>query len=128
MFDLKPKERGVALLVVLATILVVVILANIVLNIMVSQSRFTHHKVNRIQAEYAAWAAINFAQEMLRTGAWTPASCPGPGGCPLFDGTFPTTIVGQTVTIILAPPGGACAAPVGSVCVSAQVDYVRPTP
>jgi len=127
MSDLKPKEKGVALLVVLATILVVVILANIVLNIMVSQSRFTHHKVNRIQAEYAAWAAINFAQEMLRTGAWNSGTCPPPGGCPLNDGTFPNSII-QPVIIILRPAGGVCGAPAGSICVSAEVDYVRPTP
>jgi Tfp pilus assembly protein PilX len=127
MFDFQLKERGVALLVVLATLFVVVILANIALNTMISQSRLTHHKVNRIQAEYVAWAAVNYAQERLRTGAWSSASCPAATPCPIADASFPSSVA--SVDVILRASGiGGCAAPSGSTCVSAEVTYIDPAP
>lgn len=123
MFDFKLKKRGVALFAVLATIFVVVLLANICLNTMVSQSRLTHHKVDRIQAYYAGWAAINYAQEELRRGNWTAPSVrllPS-------DPNFPASVL-QPITIILMQPGLNCNAPVGCTCVIAQIQYVDPTP
>jgi len=135
MSECKLKNRGVALFVVLGTIFVVIILANIALNLMISQSRFTHHKVIRIQAEYAAWAAINYANEMLRLGTanagWDAASCPAAlGGCPLAFGDFPPTIT--SVNIILAQSNTAdCPsppAPLGVTCISAQVQYASINP
>jgi len=70
------KKRGVVLFVVLATILLVVILSGVILRIISSQSRLTHHKVSRIKAYYAGRGMINYAFERLRTGAWT-ANAPG---------------------------------------------------
>ena len=70
MSNLRPGKRGVALFIVLGTILVVVILANIVLNIILSQSRLTHHQISRIRAYYASLAGMNYALEQLRTGTW----------------------------------------------------------
>ena len=68
---LKVKQRkGVVLLIVLATIMVVVILGNIILTIMSSQARLTHHQVSRIRAYYAAQAGVNLALEQLRRGVW----------------------------------------------------------
>ena len=64
------KNKGVALFIVLGTILVVVILANITLNIMLSQSRLTQHEVSRIRAYYAGLAGMNLALTNLRSGAW----------------------------------------------------------
>lgn len=60
-------------MVVLATLLMIVILANVVLNLMSSQARLTHHQVSRIQAYYAAQAGIVLATEKMRIGAagWT---------------------------------------------------------
>ncbi len=123
MFDFKLKERGVALFVVLATIFVVVLLANICLNIMVSQSRLTHHKVNRIQAYYAGWAVINYAQEELRRGKWT---APSVHFLPT-DLSFPASVI-QPIRIVLSTPGVNCAAPIGCSCVSVQIQYTNPTP
>lgn len=60
------NKRGVALYLVLAVLLMVVILANIILGLVSSQSRLTQHKVKRIQAYYAAQAGVNYALEMLR--------------------------------------------------------------
>lgn len=131
--NFKLHNKGVALLIVLVTIFVVVLLANIALNTMVSQGRFTQHKVGRIQAEYVAWAATNYAHEMIRSNAWNSGSCPGPNGC-LFpvDGNLPTSIIQNTassVRIFITPSGiGVCLAPAGCVCVSVQVQYVNPTP
>jgi Tfp pilus assembly protein PilX len=69
--SLRRGEKAAAFFLVLGVILVVVILAEVVLNIMQRQSRLTHHEVSRIQAYYAAEAGMNYALEMLRTGIWT---------------------------------------------------------
>ena len=134
MSDFKLKNKGVALFVVLATVFVVVVLANIALNVMVSQSRFTHHKVGRIQAYYAAWAAINYANEMLRTNTWDASAgdCAAPVGCDLPpDLNFPGPIQ-QPIKIFLAPSGTpncpAATNPPDVTCISVQVQYVDPTP
>jgi|GEM_PF-859879 len=60
------NRRGVALYLVLSILLVVVILANVVLSLINSQSKLTHHQVRRIQAYYAAQAGVNYALENLR--------------------------------------------------------------
>jgi len=68
-------KKGVALYMTLFAILLVIILANIILRIMSSQSRLTHHQVSRIQADFAAMAGINLALEKLRVGDanWIPS-------------------------------------------------------
>jgi len=67
-------NKGIVLFMVLGTILVIVILANVILGIITNQSRITHHQVSRIQAFYAAQAGVNYAREMIRTNnpAWAP--------------------------------------------------------
>ncbi|MDD5347746.1 MAG: hypothetical protein PHT59_03940 [Candidatus Omnitrophica bacterium] len=60
------NNRGVALYFVLAILLVVVILANIILSFITSQTRLSTHQVKRIQAYYAAQAGVNYALEQLR--------------------------------------------------------------
>lgn len=102
---LGPK-RGIALLLVLATVLVVVILANITLRIALSRSRLSYHQISRVQAYYVAKAAENLAIERLRTGAWVAASCPNPGGCAVADASFPQTIT--AVRVVFCPSGVAC--------------------
>ena len=66
------NRRGFALYLVLTILMVVVILANVVLNLITSQSKLTHHQIKRIQAYYAAQAGINYALENLRVNnaAW----------------------------------------------------------
>jgi len=137
MLDFKLKDRGVVLFIVLGTIFVAVILANVALNIMVSQSRFTRHKVSRIQAEYAAWAAINYANEMLRLRTtnpglgWAAGDCPAPGGCPLPDlPSFPPTILSVNIILALSntPNCPSPPAPLGVTCISARILYANPTP
>lgn len=80
-------------MMVLGTILVVVILINIVLSIISSQARLTHHQVSRIQAYYAGQAALNLAFEKLRTGDWEIGSfslCkPELGPCTVTDPDIP---------------------------------------
>jgi Tfp pilus assembly protein PilX len=130
-------KKGIALFMVLGTLLVVVILAFIMLNIILSHSRLTQHQVNRIQAYYAAMAGINYALEQLRIGAWTfnnpNNSCQDPVGCNLPpDPDFPNAI--QYVNIIFCPTGTLCAGasascqpPAGSdFCVNSTAHYASP--
>jgi len=64
------NSRGVALFITLAAVAIVVILANVVLNIMSSQNRLTHHQVSRVRAYYAAQAGMVYTLEMLKSGTW----------------------------------------------------------
>ncbi|MBU0503961.1 MAG: hypothetical protein ABH882_05855 [Candidatus Omnitrophota bacterium] len=64
------SQKGVALLLVLSSLLIVAILANIVLGFILNQARLTKHRVSRIQAYYAAQMGVVYAREKLRSGAW----------------------------------------------------------
>lgn len=71
---LKNGQRGTVLFMVLGFFLLVVILANLILNLTLSQARLTHHEISRTKAYYAASGVMNYALEMLRTGTWKPNS------------------------------------------------------
>ncbi len=64
------SRKGVILFIVLGVIIVSVVLATVVLRIISSQSRLTHHQVSRIQALYAAKAGMVLAFDKLRRGDW----------------------------------------------------------
>lgn len=108
---LKDNEKGMALMIVLGTLLVVVILANVILGIVSSQSRLTHHQISRIQAYYAAQAGINYALEKLRlgndttcwpaTGTYSHIITRGPAAspCDLFDSSLPVSISYINITV-----------------------------
>lgn len=130
----KDKRDGIVLLIVLSTVLTVTLLASIVLKIISSQFRLTHHQVSRTQAYYAAQAGGNYAIDKLRRGDWSlPAAnstdtykiCRSAGaGCTVVDSAFPHTI--QDVKIAISDKGAAgCAPPGGSVsaCISATATY-----
>jgi Tfp pilus assembly protein PilX len=70
MLSYKISRKGVALFMVLATILIVVVLANVVLTIISNHSRLTRHEVGRIQAYYAAQAGLVYTMEQIRNGTW----------------------------------------------------------
>jgi len=72
MFKRKTAEKGVVLLIVLGTVLVVSVLTTALLTIIFNQSRLTHHQISRIQAYYAGVGIMNYAQEQLRKGVWEP--------------------------------------------------------
>jgi Tfp pilus assembly protein PilX len=111
------NKKGVALYFVLAILLVVVILANIVLNFVSSQSRLTTHQVKRVQAYYAAQAGVNYALEQLRLNnanfttagihricgsnynTSNPANCTGFGN--ITEASFPASI--NYVEIFVGP-------------------------
>jgi len=75
---LKPEraQKGVVLLIVLGTVLVVTVLASAVLAVVNNQTRLTHHQVSRIKAYYASLGIMNLALENLRKsvsgGGWDP--------------------------------------------------------
>jgi hypothetical protein len=134
------NDKGVVLLMVLSTIFIVVILASVVLTLITSQSRLTHHQVSRIQAYYAAQAGMNYAIEMLRLGpglgGWSPPatgtvtytmcrSSPPLPDCSITENNFLPRPFQVNITIGAidsAPPGPAPAMP-GTAPISAAVDY-----
>lgn len=106
---LPGNKKGIAIFMVLATILIVVVLANVVLAIISNQSRLTRHEVGRIQAYYAAQAGLVYALEMLRNGSWVYGSdCPNGSPCLISDNGFAPYIVGNQVAVIFCPSGSSC--------------------
>lgn len=134
----RSPEKAIVLFIVLATIFIVILLANILLGIMASQSRLTHHKVSRIQAYYAAMAGVNYALEMLRVGpaggGWLagedclPAS-PCVHAFPADEFKPPLSNAGNSASIVIREPqstdaSAPCFNPPGdSACVYASVNY-----
>jgi hypothetical protein len=124
-------NKGIVLFMVLSMILIVVALANIVILLVSSQYRLTHHQSSRIQAYYAAQAGMVLALENLRTGFWKVGlDCAS--GCPHdFDtGDFyPASILGNRVWITITPAQNTDSSqpcynpPSGSACVKIDVDY-----
>ena len=68
MFKMRFNKKGIMLFIVLGTLLVVMTFASIILSLILSHARLTHHQTSRIQAHYAAMAGINYALEKLRLG------------------------------------------------------------
>jgi Tfp pilus assembly protein PilX len=140
---MRTRERAVALLLVLATILIVMLLANIILTLVSSQSRLTHHQISRIQGYYAAMAGINYAYDKLRRGDdsvnwYLPTSssytrrlcnanpnCPYTTNCNINDSTLPCSI--SYVDIKVGPPGACPDSPTGiQACINATTTYTIP--
>jgi Tfp pilus assembly protein PilX len=105
-------KKGIALFMVLGTLLVVVTFAFIMLNIMLSHPRLTQHQVGRIQAYYAAQAGMNYAIEKLRLGndsnwtssgafthrmCWTTTGCSSPGD--ILEADLPRSIEYVEITV-----------------------------
>lgn len=133
------NSRGMALFIVLGIFFIVVLLANITLGIISSQSRLTRHNISRIQAYYAALAGVNYAYEMMRTGAWPVPSGASPdyysicrtgSSCNYTDPDLPASISDGKVYITIYRSGAAnCAPPAGTAaCISASVDYTYTAP
>jgi hypothetical protein len=130
----KPSKsnKAAVLFLSLFVLLLVVIFANVILNIMRSHSRLTHHQVSRIQGYYAAMAGVNYALEKLRLGTWTVGTycinnsgpdCPGPclaGPTTVNEPDFPCSVT--SVTVNIGSPDGS-----GIYPVSAEANY-RYTP
>lgn len=115
-------QKGIALFMVLSTLLIVVILANVIISVLLNQTRLTHHQVSRIQANYAGQAAILDALERLSNGNYNFDSCSAnSGGCSFTDADFPHTI--KSVSVVIRRPGTPDCPPGNSACVSATVNY-----
>jgi Tfp pilus assembly protein PilX len=63
------NRKGMALYLVLGVLMVTVIVAGMFLNLVLSQSRLTHHTVSRTQAYYAARMGMTYAIERLSNGS-----------------------------------------------------------
>lgn len=137
MLKLKNKNKAVAMLVVLGTLIIIFVLAGTILVITSSQSRFVHHQVSRIQAYYAAMAGFNYAYERLYTGAW---SIPPPGspvtysicrsagfGCTYVESFLPHTV--SRINISIAHQSDCPSPPPGiSACINATAIYTYSPP
>ncbi len=99
---------------VLATVIVVVLLASAILTATLSQSRLTHHQASRIQAYYAAQAGMVYAYEQLRQGTWNSGSCTNGIPCWRDDAEFPPSIISfdadstHKIRIVFCPAGATC--------------------
>lgn len=109
-------KRGIVLFITLGMLLVVMALANVILSIISSQSRLTHHQASRIQAYYASQAAVNYTLEKLRTGDanWIPSPDTIPNtrthtlcrsGCDINEPDLPAPIQRVDITIEAAGSG-----------------------
>jgi Tfp pilus assembly protein PilX len=137
-------KKGVVLMIILGVILIVALLAGVILNIVLSQSRLTHHQVSRIQAYYASQAALNYAIEKLRNGEWVAGvNCTGAPACTptaawpvaaaannfyldTANDYFPASIQAMTLTITPAQytaPGSPCYFNDRKACISITTTY-----
>jgi len=114
------ENKGIALFMALALLMVVVIFANVILTLMLNQSRITQHQIGRIQAYYAGVAGMNLALDNLRTGDWifgvdcTPAAPCQVVDAAMIDPLGITTAV-QVVDIVFCPTNTICSG-VGNLC------------
>lgn len=154
MSGIRFDRRGVVLLIVLGTLLVVASLATVILSLILSQRRLTHHQTSRIQAYYASMAGMNYALEQLRTKTWIPGTnCTEDIPCyKSFDsGDFkpeilvdypgtPTQDENNCVLIVLTANGSSrkiptgagspvlCTTSAGGVCVDVTATYTYVAP
>ncbi len=131
MSNLFSNKKGIILYMVLGTILVVFVLANVISIIVITQTRFTEHQFNRVRAYYSALAGITFARHMLSLGVadWTPPAatqpkiiktiCPGASGCDINNSGL-----AYAVTVQIYHPGHSVQYPQpGCNYITASVDY-----
>lgn len=128
MLKVRLGEKGVVLFIVLGVILITATLSAVILSLVVSHYRLTHHQSSRIQSYYASMAGVNYALEQLRTGAWIAGiNCTVNSPCILpfaADDFKPASIVGNSVSIVIRQPGPNCSPPSGSsVCISTTATY-----
>ncbi len=128
MIKVENNKKGIILFIVLGTILIVTILANVIIGIMLSQSRLTHHQVSRIQAYYAAWGGVNLAYEKMRTGDpnWIVGTTHRPADPDWNDSNWPTAVRQDGFVVNIVSAGGPQCTPTPSgvqACIIATVDY-----
>jgi hypothetical protein len=127
-------KKGAALYMVIASILIALVFSGIILNLVLSQGRFSLHSASRLQAYYAALAGANYASEMFRTGAWStsssqdhsmcqdsaspPAACPS---CDIEEPNLPGTI--QCIDITTDGTTG----PTGALRIQTTAVYTAPS-
>ena len=107
-------KRGIILFIVIGIIMVVVILSTIILKVITSHSRLTHHQVSRIQAQYAAKAGVIYALDKLRRNddatCWSSSGSytrimrsSGAAACVVIEPALPKSI--SQVDITVSAPG-----------------------
>jgi Tfp pilus assembly protein PilX len=123
---IRAREKGVALFVILAVVFVAVALAGTILNLMLSQTRLTHHQVSRIQAFYAAQAGMNYAFNRMRRDGCASYPCVWTicrSGCTQEEPGLPAAV--NNVTITVYPKGGTIDG-INNVTITANYLYAAP--
>jgi len=90
------NKKGVALFIVIGVIMLVILAANTILNVILSQTRLARHETGRIQAFYAAKSGIYHAIEQLSRQGYCPA---GPCQYTLVDAAFPNSVISVIINI-----------------------------
>lgn len=106
------RRKGIVLVVVIGTMLVLLALAFVSIYLMTQQSRVAEHKIRRMRAYFAAQAGVIHSLEELRRGNALPASINIGGGL-IGYGPGYTAVINRT----------AGAGPLGTDVISATVAY-----
>lgn len=122
----RAKVKASALLFVLVMLIIVILLANVVLQIMLNQSRLSWHRIWRVQALYAAQAARVLTMERLRNGNWQSYCINCGAGVNVRDDDIPY-VVDIVIHNIGDSPAVNPAAPTfrGSAPIEITVNYQR---
>lgn len=99
------NRSGMALYLVLAVLIAVSLVAQMFLNLILSQSKLTYHQAARTQAYFAGRMGMNYAIEMLRnndpswpaTGPYNRTICRS--GCNKTEPDLPATIENITIFV-----------------------------
>jgi Tfp pilus assembly protein PilX len=117
-------HRGVALYIVVGTIMTVAALAFVISKLIVTQSRITQHQVNRTRAYYALVAGMNLAIDRIRKGSWTAGNTytlSNVGTPTIRDADIPYPV---SIAIANAPAVGTPVSGVpGAVVITLSTDY-----
>ncbi|MFA5093448.1 MAG: hypothetical protein WC543_05885 [Candidatus Omnitrophota bacterium] len=127
------NKKGVIFFIVISVVVIASLLAIAVLRVVSNQARLTHHQLSRIQAQYAAKAAVILALDKLRqndvnwgSGVLTKRMCKSTTTAPgcdaadvILDSDLPNSIQWVDITVEAAPGTG----PSGTRRVSAKTTY-----
>jgi hypothetical protein len=105
LLDRSRARSGMALYLVLCVLVIMVLVAGMFLNFVLSHGTLTQHQVSRTQAYFAARMGMNYAIEMLRqndtnwppNGTYSRTICKS--GCDKNEADFPSSIKNITINV-----------------------------
>lgn len=120
------NNKGVALFFVILLIVVESILVGVMLSIIRSNDRNTHHRISRIKALYAAQAAMVFTFQRLYAGNIASYSiCPS-NTLPGCAAAVIDPDISNKVDITVGPVNGCCGPYTNLRTITITTDYTSP--